>query len=280
MEGILELRVARWNMDWITAGADEMDDDGDDDAFSKRVMGPWGILQLLTIAAATCYLMDAVTHFACGAREEEEEAENHSGDHHYHNSKQARDDRFNWFGMFLFGFASLCDLTAALLDYADTDANQYPTFLDQKRSVATYLAAYLFLFSALFTLTRNRNATSKLLCNSNPLSSSSNTTTTTATPYHDLQKEASLVTKISVNDQTSTPLTIHERRVALMLLLADLVFLVVTLIDVGLAHADSPKESDRKWLRVAQVSLVSALLWLVDSILYLIADIVDQLVEI
>ncbi|KAL7577723.1 hypothetical protein ACA910_010488 [Epithemia clementina (nom. ined.)] len=54
--------------------------------------------------------------------------------------------------------------------------------------------------------------------------------------------------------------------------LGDWIFLVATLIDVGVAHAIGQRQTNHYLFILAQWTLVSALLWLLDSILYLMSD--------
>jgi hypothetical protein len=56
----------------------------------------------------------------------------------------------------------------------------------------------------------------------------------------------------------------------------DVLFVIGSLIDVGISYFESPATTNRTWRRLAAWDVTSSSLWFVDSILYILADVIPE----
>ncbi|KAL7555721.1 hypothetical protein ACA910_009885 [Epithemia clementina (nom. ined.)] len=212
---------------------------------------------------------------------------------------------------FLFGVAALCDLLSSLLDFEVANmSDNLLSWQQLGGSTATYLAAYLFFLSAVVTIANNCHANVNFLfcrCqllrhkhrqsgihNHPPYNIHDNSTTqhtTLSTSYWNADAVVPPTHAVVVDDKRRDALfdddeisdaiyavssSISASPIPLSAIitrrLGDWIFLVATLIDVGVAHAIGQRQTNHYLFILAQWTLVSALLWLLDSILYLMSD--------
>jgi hypothetical protein len=210
------------------------DDDAQQSSDETSASRFWSRYMALSAAAASCYVIVAILQtFPCIVASRISSSSSSSSGNNEPGSASTTTTA-SWSSGLTFGCGAILDLLSAVSG----------TMRDQRiTNITAWGAAHSYL----------ANAVILLLCSSKAKADSDQATTLTSAPL----------------EETAVTRTLSEQAE----LLGDYLFLVGSLVDVSLSYFYFSGNSLIMWENIYIGNLVTAVLWLVDSVLYVVADI-------